>query len=112
MAKQERAMLKVENLARYFGGIKAVDGIDFDIHRGEILGLIGPNGSGKSTTVNLIAGLYAPTTGRVTYEGQDIQGLPTQCVAKLVGCACSARNRLVRFEGALVFNCFSRQVRN
>ena len=47
-------MLKVENLARYFGGIKAVDGIDFDIHRGEILGLIGPNGSGKSTTVNLI----------------------------------------------------------
>jgi len=68
-------MLKVENLARYFGGIKAVDGIDFDIHRGEILGLIGPNGSGKSTTVNLIAGLYAPTKGRVTYEGQDIQNL-------------------------------------
>ena len=49
-------MLKLENLARHFGGIKAVDGIDVEVHRGEILGLIGPNGSGKSTTVNLIAG--------------------------------------------------------
>lgn len=68
-------MLKLENLARYFGGIKAVDGIDFEIHRGEILGLIGPNGSGKSTTVNLVAGLYKPTTGRVIYEGHDINHL-------------------------------------
>ena len=69
-------MLKLENLARHFGGIKAVDGIDVEVHRGEILGLIGPNGSGKSTTVNLIAGLYSPTTGRVIYEGQEIQHLP------------------------------------
>ena len=69
-------MLKLENLARHFGGIKAVDGIDVEVHRGEILGLIGPNGSGKSTTVNLIAGLYSPTTGRVIYEGEEIQHLP------------------------------------
>jgi len=69
-------MLKLENLSRHFGGIRAVDGIDFEILPGEILGLIGPNGSGKSTTVNLITGLYAPTTGRVVYEGQEIQNLP------------------------------------
>ncbi|NDB45308.1 MAG: ATP-binding cassette domain-containing protein [Betaproteobacteria bacterium] len=50
-------MLKLENLARHFGGIKAVDGIDFEVKRGEILGLIGPNGSGKSTTINLAADL-------------------------------------------------------
>ncbi|NDD25077.1 MAG: ATP-binding cassette domain-containing protein, partial [Betaproteobacteria bacterium] len=69
-------MLKLENLARHFGGIKAVDGIDFEVKRGEILGLIGPNGSGKSTTVNLVAGLYKPSAGRVIYEGHDIQDLP------------------------------------
>ena len=69
-------MLKLENLARHFGGIKAVDGIDFEVKRGEILGLIGPNGSGKSTTINLVAGLYKPSAGRVIYEGHDIQDLP------------------------------------
>ena len=68
-------MLKLENLVRHFGGIKAVDGIDFEVKRGEILGLIGPNGSGKSTTVNLITGLFKPTSGRVLFEQQDIAHL-------------------------------------
>ena len=50
-------MLKLENLSRHFGGIRAVDQLNLEVHAGEILGLIGPNGSGKSTTVNLITGV-------------------------------------------------------
>ncbi len=68
-------MLELKNLSRHFGGVKAIDGIDLTVRRGEILGLIGPNGSGKSTTVNLIAGLYVPTAGSITFLGQDIASL-------------------------------------
>ncbi len=55
--------------------MKAVDGLDLDVRKGEILGLIGPNGSGKSTTVNLIAGLYKPSRGTIRFLGEDIAGL-------------------------------------
>ena len=65
-------MLELANLSRHFGGVKAVDGLDLEVRQGEILGLIGPNGSGKSTTVNLIAGLYKPTSGSLRFKGQDI----------------------------------------
>lgn len=65
-------MLELRNLSRHFGGVKAVDQLDLDVRQGEILGLIGPNGSGKSTTVNLIAGLYKPTTGTLRFNGKDI----------------------------------------
>ena len=54
-------MLQLSNLSKHFGGVRAVDQIDLEIHTGEIFGLIGPNGSGKSTIVNLITGLYVPT---------------------------------------------------
>lgn len=76
-------MLEAKNLSKHFGGVKAVDGLDLTVHRGEILGLIGPNGSGKSTTVNLIAGLYAPTTGTLAFEGHDIGALPPHRRAEL-----------------------------
>ena len=65
-------MLELTNLSRHFGGVKAVDGLELQVRQGEILGLIGPNGSGKSTTVNLIAGLYKPTSGSLRFQGQDI----------------------------------------
>jgi ABC-type branched-subunit amino acid transport system ATPase component len=68
-------MLELKNLSRHFGGVKALDGIDLVVRRGEILGLIGPNGSGKSTTVNLIAGLYRPTAGTLHFQGRDIAKL-------------------------------------
>ncbi|MEW5887591.1 MAG: ABC transporter ATP-binding protein [Pseudomonadota bacterium] len=68
-------MLEAKNLCRYFGGVKAVDALDLEVQRGEILGLIGPNGSGKSTTVNLIAGLYQPTAGTLHFEGRNIAPL-------------------------------------
>ncbi len=69
-------MLELQQLSRHFGGVKALDQLDLTVRQGEILGLIGPNGSGKSTTVNLIAGLYAPTTGQLRFKGQDIGQLP------------------------------------
>ena len=69
-------MLKVRELTKKFGGFTAVDGVSFGLAKGEILGLIGPNGSGKSTTFNVMAGLYAPTAGSITLDGQPIGGLP------------------------------------
>ncbi|HRE22122.1 MAG TPA: ABC transporter ATP-binding protein [Rhabdaerophilum sp.] len=69
------AMLRVENLSKHFGGIRAVDGVTFEVNEGEILGIIGPNGCGKSTLFNCILGQLQPTDGRVTLDGEDITGL-------------------------------------
>ena len=70
-------MLKVSNLAKHFGGVKAVDGINFEIQKGEVFGLIGPNGSGKSTTVNLICGVFGPTKGSIQLDNVDFAGMRT-----------------------------------
>ena len=70
-------MLELRALSRHFGGVRAVDGLDLTVGQGEIFGLIGPNGSGKSTTVNLVAGLFAPTSGSVRFQGEDVVPLPT-----------------------------------
>jgi branched-chain amino acid transport system ATP-binding protein len=69
-------LLEVENLSKSFGGVKAVDRVDFVLKEGEILGLIGPNGAGKSTLFNIISGIEKPDSGRVKLEGQDITGMP------------------------------------
>ena len=69
-------MLVVEGLTKKFGGFTAVNGISFEVKRGEIVGLIGPNGSGKSTTFNVLAGLFSPTSGTVSFDGQSVGGLP------------------------------------
>ena len=69
-------LLSVQGLTKKFGGFTAVDAVSFGLAKGEILGLIGPNGSGKSTTFNVMAGLYAPTAGSITLDGQPIGGLP------------------------------------
>ncbi|MDP6967717.1 MAG: ABC transporter ATP-binding protein [Gammaproteobacteria bacterium] len=65
-------MLEVRNLVKHFGGVRAVDGLDFKIQQGEVFGLIGPNGSGKSTTVNLVCGVFAPTDGEILLDGVDL----------------------------------------
>jgi branched-chain amino acid transport system ATP-binding protein len=69
-------VLDLKGLSKHFGGVRAVDGVDLTVARGEILGLIGPNGSGKSTIVNLICGLLPPTAGRIVLDGADISDLP------------------------------------
>lgn len=65
-------LLETKGLSISFGGIKAVQDLDFYIDKGEILALIGPNGSGKSTTVNMISGVYHQDRGQVFFEGQEI----------------------------------------
>lgn len=65
-------LLELRGLERYFGGVKAVDGISMTVRAGEIHGLIGPNGSGKSTAVNVISGLYTPTGGSMLLRGKPL----------------------------------------
>ena len=67
-----KPLLELQNLKRYFGGVKAVDGISMTVRTGQIHGLIGPNGSGKSTAVNVISGLYAPTSGEILLQGKAL----------------------------------------
>ena len=67
-------LLKLQDLKRYFGGVKAVDGVSITVHSGQIHGLIGPNGSGKSTAVNVISGLYAPSAGEMLLHGKALPG--------------------------------------
>jgi branched-chain amino acid transport system ATP-binding protein len=68
-------MIEVHDLHKHFGGFHAVDGASLKIATGSITGLIGPNGAGKTTLFNVIAGNLAPTSGRVTMDGEDITGL-------------------------------------
>ena len=68
-------LLNVENLGIQFGGLKAVQNVDLYMNQGELIGLIGPNGAGKTTTFNMLTGVYAPTEGAITFEGNSIAGL-------------------------------------
>ena len=76
-------MITIENISKNFGGIHAVNDVSLQIAPGSITGLIGPNGAGKTTLFNVIAGLYAPSQGRVFLDGEDITGLaPHELFAK------------------------------
>jgi branched-chain amino acid transport system ATP-binding protein len=75
------ALLDVRGLTKRFGGLTAVDGLDFDVRAGEILGLIGPNGAGKTTTFNLVSGALKPTSGAIALAGRPIAGLPPHAIA-------------------------------
>jgi branched-chain amino acid transport system permease protein len=75
-------LLRASGLARSFAGVRALAGVDVEIRRGEILGLIGPNGSGKSTFINVISGHYRASAGRIQFEGRDIAQLPAHRVAR------------------------------
>jgi branched-chain amino acid transport system ATP-binding protein len=69
-------VLEVTGLSKYFGGLKAVDGVDIAVKRGGVHALIGPNGSGKTTLINCISGALRPQTGSVVFCGEDITQLP------------------------------------
>ncbi|MBA2375077.1 MAG: ABC transporter ATP-binding protein [Actinomycetota bacterium] len=69
-------LLTTKNLGITFGGLKAVNEVDFEVERGTVAAIIGPNGAGKSTFFNLISGFHKPTTGTVTLDGEDLTNLP------------------------------------
>lgn len=69
------AILKVEKLCKAFGGLRAVNNLDFEVNDGEIVGIIGPNGSGKTTSLNLFTGFLKPNSGKITFRDDDITGM-------------------------------------
>ena len=74
-------LLRVRGLKKSFKGVHALTGVDVDVRRGEILGLLGPNGSGKSTFINVVTGHYTPTAGQIVFEGRDLTGRPAHEIA-------------------------------
>ncbi|SHH75699.1 branched-chain amino acid ABC transporter ATP-binding protein/permease [Pollutimonas bauzanensis] len=68
-------ILSIENVQKYFGGVKAVDGISLEVARGTVHALIGPNGSGKTTTLNVLNGIYKSTGGKIVFDGLDITAM-------------------------------------
>jgi branched-chain amino acid transport system ATP-binding protein len=77
------ALLQVCNVSRAFGVTRAVDDVSFDLQSGELLGLIGPNGAGKSTLFNLVAGVLAPSSGQITFDGKPITGWKSHGIARV-----------------------------
>jgi branched-chain amino acid transport system ATP-binding protein len=88
-------LLEVRNLTRRFGGVKAVDDLSFKVRPQAIHGLIGPNGAGKTTTFNLISGFYAPSGGRIFYDGRDVTGTRMSALA--------AAGLIRTFQGTTLF---------
>ena len=74
---------KVDSLSLHFGGLKAVDDVNFEIRKGEIFTIIGPNGAGKTSIFNMISRLYEPTSGRLFYEDRDITEVPPHQIASM-----------------------------
>lgn len=77
------SLLSVRDLAISFGGVKAVDGVSFDVEPGEVFTIVGPNGAGKSTIFNLISRFYEPTEGSITFDGRDITHMRPDQIAPL-----------------------------
>ena len=65
-------VITIDNLAKHFGEVKAVDGVSLKIHKGEIFGLLGPNGAGKTTIIRMLCGLARPLSGKAEVAGFDI----------------------------------------
>ena len=81
--QSDSTLLSANNLSVRFGGVLAVNGVSFDVRRGEVFTLIGPNGAGKTTVFNLISRIYTPTTGEITFEGRKLSELAPHGVAEL-----------------------------
>ncbi len=78
-----KSILKIEDVIKHFGGLKALDQVSFEVREGEIFGLIGPNGAGKTTLFNVISGAFPATQGKVFFQGDRISGLPEYKICKL-----------------------------
>ncbi|MEZ5764228.1 MAG: ABC transporter ATP-binding protein [Xanthobacteraceae bacterium] len=96
------SFLIAENLSLQFGGLKAVDQVNFAVEKGEIFTIIGPNGAGKTSIFNLISRLYNPTSGRLFFDGEEFTGAPAHRIAKL-GIARTFQN-IELFDNATVLN--------
>lgn len=77
-------MINIENLVKDYGDTRALNGINVEIPRGQVIGLLGPNGAGKSTTLRILTGYLKPTAGRITVKGLDVTEHPTE-VKKMIG---------------------------
>ena len=75
-------VLKIEHIAKNFGGIQALKDVSFSVEQGDVLGLIGPNGAGKTTMFNLITNMFPPSSGDVVFKGEDITGIKPHEITK------------------------------
>ena len=95
------ALLTMDHVTQRFGGLVAINDLNFSIEAGSIVAMIGPNGAGKSTAFNLITGIYKPSAGRITFDGVDITGRSTSAIAPL-GIARTFQNiRLFAYMSAI-----------
>lgn len=95
------SLLKLEQATIRFGGLVAVNSVSFELEKGDLFGLIGPNGAGKTTCFNMITGVYAPTSGKITFDGRDITGTPSNKIAKQGICRTFQNIRLFSSLSAL-----------
>ncbi len=79
----DEVVLEVDQVTLKFGGVVALNGVDFHIRRGEILGLIGPNGAGKTTCFNAMTGVYAPTSGNIRFLGKQVSGRQSHQITRM-----------------------------
>jgi branched-chain amino acid transport system ATP-binding protein len=78
--------LVIDKVSRYFGNLKAVDNVSFEVNKGQVFSIIGPNGAGKTTLFNVITGIYPTTSGDVIFEGQNLKGLLPHKITELGMC--------------------------
>ncbi len=83
MTENTQNVLQMQNVVMQFGGVRAIDNLSLEVNKGEIVALIGPNGAGKTTAFNCITGIYTPTSGGVTFNGDNLKGHSPDEITKL-----------------------------
>jgi branched-chain amino acid transport system ATP-binding protein len=112
-APDQNPILRIQGVTKWFGGLKALSNVTFDLPEGQILGLIGPNGAGKTTLFNCINGVYPPEEGHVIFQSQEITGWKPYRVARL-GLARTHQivqplNELTVLENVMAGACFGHE---
>lgn len=105
MSAQQAPILETKNLVKVFGGVRAIDGLDFSVRPGELRCILGPNGAGKSTLFKLLMGVERPSEGQVFYRGRDVTRLGTHERARL-GLTCKFQNVPIYQELTVAQNLF------